>query len=50
MGKQIDIEYLIYEKMCSCCPNAKQCHENCESCEEYDKAVENYEISNDNKR
>lgn len=34
-----DIEYIVYQKLCSNCPNAKQCHEECETCEEYDKEI-----------
>jgi len=29
----------VYDKMCRCCPNAKECHENCETCDEYEEAV-----------
>lgn len=34
-----DIEYLVYQRMCKYCKNARQCHDECETCEEYDKEV-----------
>lgn len=34
-----DIEYMVYQRMCSHCPNAVYCNEECETCEEYDKEV-----------
>ena len=37
-----DLEYQVYKRLCSQCPNAKKCHEECETCEEYDREVMNY--------
>lgn len=34
------IEFEVYKKMCSSCPNAKKCHEECEYCDEF---VDEYE-------
>lgn len=35
-----DLEYLLYKKLCSGCPNQKQCHEECEHCESYLEILE----------
>ena len=29
----------LYMRMCSCCPNAKKCHEECITCEDFDEAL-----------
>lgn len=34
-----DLEYQLYKRLCSHCPNAKQCHEECETCETFDEEL-----------
>lgn len=34
-----NFEMKVYEKMCSCCPHAKECHNDCESCDDYFKEL-----------
>ena len=30
-----DLEYQIYQRMCSHCPNQKRCHDDCDYCDEF---------------
>ena len=39
---KFDIEYFVYRRMCSLCPNAVRCHDDCETCEEFDNEVSKY--------
>ena len=42
--EELDIENkvreIVYKKMCSCCPYAKQCHDECEECDEFNEELE----------
>ena len=29
------LEELVYQRLCSNCPKAKECHDNCEHCDDY---------------
>lgn len=42
--EELDIENkvreIVYKRMCSCCPYAKQCHDDCEECDEFNEELE----------
>ena len=41
-----DLEYQVYKRLCSHCPNQKRCHDECETCEQYDQELKGEQNGN----
>ena len=48
-----DLEFLLYQRMCHQCPNARKCHDDCDYCDEFLQsldALSNVEVNGDETR